>query len=67
MTRWFTSDLHLGHRNIVRYTGRPYPSVEVMDDDLIARLNRHVAPDDELWVIGDVAMGDITINILLVE
>lgn len=54
---WFTADLHVGHRNIIDYCGRPYTSV----DDMTARLrdswNERVAPDDDVWVLGDVAMG----------
>ena len=30
-----------------------------MDRDLVARWNDSVAPDDEVWVLGDVAMGRI--------
>lgn len=57
--RWFTSDLHLGHENIIRYCRRPFSSVEEMDDSIVANWNARVAPDDEVWVLGDVAMGRI--------
>jgi calcineurin-like phosphoesterase family protein len=57
--RWFTSDLHLGHENIIRYCARPFSSVEEMDDALVTNWNERVAPDDEVWVLGDVAMGPI--------
>ena len=59
MKRFFTADLHLGHANVIRYAGRPYSSVEQMDDDLVARWNDLVDPTDEVWVLGDVAMGRI--------
>lgn len=32
---FFTSDLHLGHRNIIRLCGRPFASLEEMDEALI--------------------------------
>ena len=38
---FFTSDLHLGHRNIIRLCGRPFASLEEMDETLIRRWNRH--------------------------
>jgi calcineurin-like phosphoesterase family protein len=57
--RWFTSDLHLGHENIIRYCARPFSSVEEMDDALVTNWNERVAPDDEVWVLGDVARGPI--------
>jgi calcineurin-like phosphoesterase family protein len=66
VTRWFTSDLHFGHANIIRYSGRPYADVDEMDRDLVARWNATVADDDEVWVLGDVAMGRIDESLLLV-
>jgi len=70
MAIWFTSDLHLGHRNITRYCGRPFPDteagVEEMDEGLVAAWNTVVGPDDEVWVLGDVAMGRIDRSLGLV-
>lgn len=57
--RWFTSDLHLGHVRIIDYTDRPYRHVAEMNEGLIALWNAVVDPDDEVWVIGDLAMGRI--------
>jgi calcineurin-like phosphoesterase family protein len=31
MSRWFTADLHLGHSNIIEYSGRPFDSVDAMN------------------------------------
>ena len=56
---WFTADLHLGHANIIRYCRRPYRSVDEMNSDLIRRWNERVSADDTVWVLGDVAMGQI--------
>lgn len=61
MRRWVTSDWHFGHRNILHLgEGRPFATIEEHDEALITRHNALVAPDDEVWVLGDVAMGDIT-------
>lgn len=57
MTDYFTSDLHLGHANIIAYCQRPFASVEEMDATLIARWNARVTPKDTVYLIGDVAMG----------
>lgn len=57
--RYFTSDLHFAHTNIIKYTNRPYESVEEMNLDLIRRWNDRVTPDDEVWVLGDFAMGKL--------
>ena len=71
MATWFTSDLHLGHRNITRYCGRPFPDtdagVEEMDEALVAAWNVVVGPGDVVWVLGDVAMGRIDRSLALVD
>jgi calcineurin-like phosphoesterase family protein len=57
MNRWFTSDQHFDHANIIRYCGRPFDSPEEMNSEIIARWNSVVADDDEVYILGDFAMG----------
>ncbi len=59
MTTWLTSDLHLGHANIIGYCDRPFDDVGHMDAELTRRWSERVAVDDVVWVLGDVAMGSI--------
>ena len=59
MARYFTADLHLGHRNIIGYCSRPFRDVEEMNDALIGRWNDVVGADDEVVVLGDFALGRI--------
>ncbi len=66
MSRWFTADLHLGHENIIRYCHRPFADVEAMNAALVARWNEVVAAGDEVWVLGDLAMGPIRQSLTLV-
>lgn len=67
MTVWFTADLHFGHRNVSRYCGRPFPDtddgVREMDDALVRRWNERVDPRDQVWVLGDVALGRIATSL----
>lgn len=49
---WVTADLHFGHVGIVK-KGRPFSSVEEMDEALIERWNARVRPNDRVHVIGD--------------
>jgi calcineurin-like phosphoesterase family protein len=68
--RWFTSDLHFGHTNIIRYCERPfitnaYPTIEQveqnvadMNESICANINAHLNADDELWILGDLALGN---------
>lgn len=51
---WFIADLHLGHRNIIGYAGRPFLSVDEMDHTLITNWNKFVQEDDTVIVIGDM-------------
>lgn len=50
---WFTSDLHLGHHNIIRYVGRPFKDVNEMNDTLIRKWNERVQGDDIVFHAGD--------------
>ena len=59
MTSFFTSDLHIGHANIIKYTDRPYASVAEMNDDMVERWNSVVTADDDVIIVGDLAMGKL--------
>ena len=53
MTAYFTADLHLGHRNIIRHCERPFESAEQMDQRFIANINAVVGQRDTLYILGD--------------
>lgn len=52
---YFTSDLHLGHENILAHCQRPFTCIEEMNEALIENWNRKVRPEDEIYLIGDFA------------
>jgi len=54
---WFTSDPHFGHGNIITYCRRPFHSVENMNKLLVMQWNEVVAPEDTVYVLGDVLLG----------
>jgi calcineurin-like phosphoesterase family protein len=56
---YFTADLHLGHRNIIDYSSRPFRDAGHMNDALVERWYGTVAPKDDVIVLGDFAMGRI--------
>lgn len=56
MTVWFTSDLHLGHENIIEHQGRPFRDAEHMAQALIANINSVVLQRDTLYILGDFTM-----------
>lgn len=51
---YFTSDLHLGHENILRFANRPFGSVEEMNRTLIANYNALVREEDTVYILGDL-------------
>ena len=56
MDRWYTSDTHFGHKNLVAKGHRGFPSLPEMHECLIAGWNERVRPNDEIWILGDFAL-----------
>lgn len=52
---FFCSDLHFHHKNIIKYSNRPFSSVQEMNEALIKNWNAVVQPDDTVWQLGDFA------------
>ena len=50
---YFTSDLHFGHENVIRFDNRPFENAEEMDEELIRRWNNKVGIGDLVYVLGD--------------
>jgi calcineurin-like phosphoesterase family protein len=65
--RFFTSDLHLGHSNIIKYASRPFADVPTMNEALINNFNSCVTKDDITYFVGDVVMGPRKENLKLVS
>lgn len=55
---YFTSDLHLSHNKDFIYKARGFNSIEEHDEELIKRFNSIVTPEDDLWILGDLMLGD---------
>ena len=50
---YYTSDLHFGHRNVLKFDNRPFANVDEMDLVLIENWNNRVQPDDTVYILGD--------------
>lgn len=53
---YFTSDWHIGHNKEFCYKSRGFSTPEEMDTSILIRCNELVKPDDELWILGDLAL-----------
>lgn len=53
--KWYTSDWHLFHEGIIGYCNRPFDNIWDMHDAIVAGMNERVAPNDELFILGDVS------------
>jgi len=63
---WFTSDLHIGHKNITgksvskwKSGYRNFNSVTEMNDTIINNINKYVKWDDVIYFLGDFAFVDV--------
>lgn len=50
---WFTSDLHFGHRNVLKFCNRPWEDEKLMGRGLIQNWNNTVGDNDIVFVLGD--------------
>lgn len=67
MKIWFTSDLHFGHENILKFTSRgkstndysifspvKFSDIKTHDEYIISVWNKQVNPNDIVYILGDV-------------
>lgn len=52
---FYTSDLHFGHQNVIRFDNRPFDTVSEMDYTLIRLWNSRVREEDTVYIVGDFA------------
>lgn len=53
---WVISDLHLNHKNIIKYCDRPFESIEVMNEEIIKRWNSTISKQDRVFCLGDFCL-----------
>jgi len=59
MGTWFTADTHFGHARIIELCNRPFKTVEEMNEKLVENWNERVSPNDEVFILGDLALGKL--------
>lgn len=65
MTVFFTADLHFGHKRVAELRG--FESVMEHDLAICANWREVVQTGDQVWVLGDIAMGDPSFAMRLLE
>lgn len=53
---WFSSDWHLGHKNILRYDQRPFETIEEHDEAIVNNYNELVHERDDFYFLGDFCL-----------
>ena len=70
MKTWIASDLHINHLNILKYCpdrwcnsrkleSPDWSDVDSMNEKIISNWNSTVSPEDDVYILGDVCMGQI--------
>lgn len=68
MTQFFTSDLHLGHARILELgSGRPFANIGEHNMKIVNNWNNVVSPEDTVFLLGDIVMGEFEKNIELIR
>jgi calcineurin-like phosphoesterase family protein len=52
---FFISDLHIGHKNVIKFDGRPFQDVDEMHVEMIKKWNSVVSDDDVVYFLGDLS------------
>ena len=55
---WITSDSHFNHNKEFVYKERGFSSVEEMNETIIERWNKHINPNDIVYHLGDLMLGE---------
>lgn len=52
---YFISDLHLGHKNCLKFDNRPFNTIEEQDDFIIKNWNKTITNLDDVYILGDIS------------
>lgn len=52
---YYISDLHFGHQRVIEMDGRPFETIEQMDETIMERWNERVTEEDDVYIVGDFA------------
>lgn len=55
---YFISDLHLGHKNCLKFDNRPFNTIEEQNDFIIKNWNKTITNLDDVYILGDISWYD---------
>ena len=65
--RFFISDTHFGHNNILTFDNRPFVDIKIHDETIINNWNNQVNINDEVYLLGDVSWYNVTKTIEILK
>jgi len=54
MNTFISSDLHLGHKNIIKFCKRPFNNVQEMNKTIVNNWNNTISKNDKVFYLGDL-------------
>lgn len=63
--RYFTSDHHFYHTNVIKYCNRPFKDVDHMNWEMVRLWNETVQPEDEVYYLGDFSLAHRAVTLFL--
>lgn len=54
MSKFYISDLHLGHEKAIKFDERPFKDLQEMQEIIIGNWNNAVGPTDDVYILGDM-------------
>ena len=64
---YFISDLHLGHKNVIKFDNRPFNTIEEHDEYIISQWNKTVDDYDDVYILGDISWYNIEKTIAIIK
>lgn len=64
---YFTADTHFYHKNVIRYSERPFLSIEEHNNTIVKNWNKIVGKKDKVYFLGDLAFCSQKIAIDIVK
>ena len=63
--KYYISDLHIGHANVICFDNRPFSTLDEMHETIIQNWNNTVNKNDDVYILGDFAWkNDIGLEVL---